>query len=541
VAILAIVVFSTRQAMASNVTEVPDNGSEQMGRGGAWLARASDPLATVFNPAGLAGQASRITIQANIVFHHSCFSRLRAAGDASVDPLADATGHFPRVCSDIEPALGPQFAGTLRLSDRLGIGLAVLGPSAAGSRNWPEFISDANGQKPAPQRYLMTRQSGVVLFPTIGVGYEVIENLRLGVSFGWGLAKLKNTAATVALNNNGQTSDNDVRANLQVSDWFIPRIGVGGLYSVAPNVDIAGWYQWTDAIRASGDVGTATSYYTAAVARGDQSKVGYADTVFSDCGTGRAEDAGKCGSGDNAKVKLALPMEAKVGVRFHKPRVSMDDDAPEARGARTKRDPLAYDVFDAEIDLTWANNSAIESLEVRFPSDPSGSGRLPVAGINSEIPPNADQARMYRDVIGVRLGGDYNVLPDRLALRAGAYLESAAARAQYQHVDFAASRRIGFALGGTYRIRFGADPSRTDALEIMVGYGHTFFADQVRDDPNASGIGALAGSGCPEGATVTGTSSCSDGSARFRTKWPVNLGTITNALNVINVGVAYRF
>src|SRR5690606_6061900 len=102
-----------------------------------------------------------------------------------------------------------------------------------------------------------------------------------GVSLGWGLAKLKNAAATVALNNDGLTADNDVRANLQVSDWFIPRVVAGGLWSVSPNVDLAGWYQWTDAIRASGDVGTATSYYTAANARGDDSNVGYADTIFS--------------------------------------------------------------------------------------------------------------------------------------------------------------------------------------------------------------------------------------------------------------------
>lgn len=521
---------------------MPDNGSEQLGRGGAWIARASDPLATAYNPAGLAGQPSRVTLQANLFFHETCFSRIRAASDMSQDPLAGADGRFPRVCNEVEPALNPQIGATIGVTDRLGIGVLVVAPASAGEKNWPDFVEEGGQRRAAPQRYMLTRQSGVILFPTVGVGYEVLQNLRLGASFGWGFAKVKNGAAVPALNTNGQTPDNDIRANIQVRDYFIPRVGVGGLWSLSPYVDLAGWYQWTDAIRAVGDVGTATNYYNAANARGDDSRVGYGDTIFSDCGTGRPQDEGKCGDGDNARVKLALPMEAKIGVRYHRPRVSLDAaQQREGAGKSFRRDPLATDLFDIEMNLTWANNSAIDALEVRFPGDGAGGGRLPVAGVNAEIPANADQPRRYKDVFGVRVGGDYNVLPDRLALRAGAYLETGAVRPQYQHIDFPASQRVGFALGATYRLRLSKDRERTDAIEIMAAYGHTFFADMSRNDPSATGIGALAGTPCPEDATVTGPTSCSDGTQRYRTRWPVNLGTITNTLNVINVGVAYRF
>lgn len=540
-AILAAALLFSQRAFASNVTEVPDNGSEQMGRGGAWVARASDPLATVFNPAGLAGQPSRVTIQSNVIFHETCFSRLKAASDTSIDPLAGADGRYPRVCNDLAPALNPQLGATIRVTDRLGIGVLVIAPSAAGDKDWPEFVEDGAGQRrAAPQRYLLTRQSGLILFPTVGVGYEVLADLRLGVSLGWGFAKVKNSATTVALNSAGQSPDGDILANLQVRDYFIPRIVAGAVWSVTPTIDLAGWYQWTDAIRAVGDVGTATSYFTAANARGDDSKVGYADTIYEDCGTGRAQDAGKCGKGDNARVKLAQPMEAKLGLRYHLPRAA-SDTAEGSPGKAPRRDPLATDLFDAGIDLTWANDSAIDALEVRFPGDASGAGKLPVSGVNAEIPMNADQPRRYRDVFGVRVGGDLNVLPDRLALRAGAYFETSAAREQFQHIDFAPSQRVGFALGGTYRIRLGSDPARTDAIEIMAAYGHTFFADQSRNDPNATGAGALAGTSCAGDATVTGPNTCSDGSQRYRTTYPVNLGTITNSVNVINVGVAYRF
>jgi hypothetical protein len=532
-----------RSAAASNVTEVPDNGSEPMGRGGAWIARASDPLATALNPAGLAGQHTRITLQSNFIFHHTCFTRLKAAGDTtfgSTDTLLDGSGHYPRVCNDIMPTINPQIGITYRVTDRLGIGALVMGPASTGEKNFPEFIEDANGEKQAaPNRYLLTRQAGIILFPTIGVGYEVIDNLRLGASMAWGMAKIKNTAATVALNTDGATATNDARANLQVRDYFIPRFALGAIWSASPEIDVAGWYQWTDAVRARGDVGTAANYYTKQNAQGDESNVRYGDTFFSDCGTGRPQDEGKCGSGENAKVKLSWPMEAKLGVRYHKPRALPPDSGPRPRHVR---DPLAQDVFDLEANLTWANNSAIEAIQIHFPGDATGRGQLPVAGIDgAEIPPNGDQQKNYKDVFGVRLGGDYNVIPDRLAVRAGTFYETRATSAQHQNIDFATGARFGLALGASYRVRFG-DGDKASALEIMVAYGHVFIEKLEREDRNASGIAALAGTSCNgSDPDPSQPDRCLDGSARYRTRWPVNLGTITNAVNVINVGLAYRF
>src|SRR5438445_385865 len=83
--VLAAGLSFASNANATNVLEFPDNGSEQMGRGGAWIARASDPLATFFNPAGLAGQETAITLQANISLSHRCFRRVMAANDTTND------------------------------------------------------------------------------------------------------------------------------------------------------------------------------------------------------------------------------------------------------------------------------------------------------------------------------------------------------------------------------------------------------------------------------------------------------------------------
>ncbi len=73
VVVAAFAVAVPRQAHATGITEFPDNGSEQGGRGGAWIARASDPLAVFYNPAGLAGQPTRLIFQSNINLQSTCF------------------------------------------------------------------------------------------------------------------------------------------------------------------------------------------------------------------------------------------------------------------------------------------------------------------------------------------------------------------------------------------------------------------------------------------------------------------------------------
>lgn len=535
------------RASASNVTEVPDNGSEQQGRGGAWVARASDPLATTFNPAGLAGQPTSVTVQTAVYFHQTCFTRLKSAFDTSQDPMVDATGHYPRVCNDVSPTYNLQIGATFRVNERLGVGLLVQGPASVGEKDFPEFVNDASGAQAPPQRYLVIKQAGIILFPSIGVGYEVIDGLRLGASFSWGIAKLRLANAAPSLNADATSSANDARVNLQVADYFIPGFTLGGLYSAAPEIDIGAWYKWSDAIRASGDLGTAVNYYTKQNAAGDDSKVKYGDTIFEDCGTGLPNDTQKkpCGSGDNAKVKAQIPMEAKIGVRYHKPRtvaapatdeeVLRENRVP-AAGAHS-RDPLHDDVFDVEADITWANNSAADDLQIRFPGDPSGKGLLPVSGApGGEIPPIGDQVRGFHDVWGFRVGGDFNAIPDKLALRGGAFYETQAATSQYQSIDFEAASRFGIAAGGTFRIKTG----EKSALEIMAGFAHVFYGTLSREDPKADGINALAGTSC-NNSTPTSPTTCADGNQRYRTKWPVNLGTITSSTNILNLGLAYRF
>src|SRR5207253_9850055 len=123
---------------------------------------------------------------------------------------------------------------------------------------------------------------------------------------------------------------------LQAKDYFIPGVNLGVLYSPMPELDIAGWFKASDAIRAYGDVGTATNYYTKQNAGGDDKNVRYGDTIFEDCGTGLAVHATSkpCGNGDNGRLQINIPIEAKIGVRYHKPRAKAPAEARTGRPVR---------------------------------------------------------------------------------------------------------------------------------------------------------------------------------------------------------------
>jgi long-chain fatty acid transport protein len=507
---LPLVLVATT-AHASNITEVPDIGSEQMARGGAWVARASDPLAVAFNPAGLAGQPTRITLQENASFRSSCFTRVKAAADTTADGVAPGAT-YPRACSDAAPFLNPQVAMTLRVTERLGLGLALLGPNAIGRVTFPDFA----GASPSPQRYLLLDTNSLVLSPTIGAGLEVVPGLRLGASLVWGIAHVKASRATVALPDAGMDpAVNDVRATIDVLDAFVPGANLGALWSPSPLVDIGAWWKWSAPIAASGSVQTSSNWYTARVANGDTSKVVYGDSRLPDCGQPGSSACGR----DVTSFEMAIPMEAKLGARLHLPRARTLE--PNEAGARP-RDPIADDLFDVELDLTYANNHAIDDVQIRFPSGPDGQGLVPVPGSAGRIPPSADVRHAYKDVFGARLGGDFVIVPNVLALRGGVFVESRGQDARYQNIDFLGGERLGFSAGLTARVRGRAQQSK-GAFEVMVGYMHVVVATQKNDDPRAPGLGAMAGA------------------APYATPWPVNLGTVASSVDVINFGIGYRF
>jgi long-subunit fatty acid transport protein len=138
-------------------------------------------------------------------------------------------------------------------------------------------------------------------------------------------------------------------------------------------------------------------------------------------------------------------------------------------------------------------------------------------------------------VFGIRVGGDWNVLPDQLALRGGVFYQTpaqTAANQVYQSLAFSPESMVGLAIGATYRIHLGPG---SNAIELSGGYEHVFVGTSSTTDGQVYG---LTGTPC-DGPTAGNV--CQGGGQRYRTPWAVNDGTITNSINVINAGLGYRF
>ena len=73
-ALLTVIVCAS-PASATDVFEFPDTGTEPLSRAGAWVARATNPLAVIHNPAGLADQQTGALANAHQVFNDVCFTR----------------------------------------------------------------------------------------------------------------------------------------------------------------------------------------------------------------------------------------------------------------------------------------------------------------------------------------------------------------------------------------------------------------------------------------------------------------------------------
>jgi long-chain fatty acid transport protein len=505
-------------AAASSVLGYPEQGSEAIARGGAWVARASDPIAISRNPAGLAGQPMRLSIGEDIPFAQRCFTRVKAANDTTDDGFAPGAS-YPRVCDDAGTLPVGYIAMTVPLTPSFAIAAGVVTPTGIPKSSWPTFVDG----RPAPQRYMLIESTALMAIPTIGAAYAVTDAFRIGASFGWGLAWVRTSAAGVGLRQDGmKPEENDTKVTIVAKDLFVPRATVGAHATLGPFVELGGVLTWSAPIQARGDAQTAAGAFSSRAATGDESKVAHGDTSARDCGQ---PGGSACGDGGNARIDIPIPLEASIGVRAKVPRASS-----------TTRDPMESEVADLELDVTWANNSAIDRIGLRFPGNADGNGTIPVVGTAGVLPPDADTARHFKDVVGFRLGGDLVVVPGVLTLRAGGFFEPHAAVPGQTGLETLAGTRVGIAAGATARIH----DTHGGAFDVSIGLLHVFVSDVGETNPAGDGVHAITGSRCDDQAPHTGDT-CPDGGRAYRTKWPISLGTFSSALNVIHVGAAYRF
>jgi long-chain fatty acid transport protein len=517
-----------------------------MARGSAWVARADDPLAAYFNPAAMAFQPTGVHLGAQLLMRRSCFTRLGSDGmpvapnalqnapllAGQAQPMDGSIVPQDQVCAPATPFPNPQVAAVFRVANRIAVGLAVVAPHSSGASNWGESLpyTDSFGNQittPSPQRYLLVSSNALIVFPTLSVAYAPLDNLSFGAGFVWGIgsvdfvtfAETLPTAPGAGMLPTDH-SGGDVRAELKAKDLFIPGVVLSALWMPTSNLDVAAWFKWQDALKASTDLSLTGQYWKPTGA------------LNSPLFTNNYPGAGT--------ISFQIPMEAKLGLRFHLPR----KDAVARPGwasapGRKVRDPMSEDLFDLELDFTWANNSAASALGLQFHSNPPVMGETvttncigPPGACVGGVPVNGTIPQNWKDVVGFRLGGDFVVIPNRLSLRTGAFYEIKGQDASYLSLNFDLAQRIGVAGGGTVRL---------GPLDLSVGYQHTFWG--TLDNGGKGGqIYALAGgmgSGACGSAVPTGPTPPPPGC--FRSYQPVNGGTLTQYMNEVGLSATARF
>jgi len=511
----ALALLAGGEARASNGLDSPGAGVLQMSRGGAWLARADNPLSAYYNPAAMAFNPSGVHLGAQLLFRSQCFDRLDASGNRPTPGGNISTAPPDPVCADISPFPNPQLAATFRIHKQWAVGFAFVTPHAAGSAKWPTFIEYANSAgfvdpRPAPTRYMLLDSKTLGAFPTVSVAFRPIEELSIGAGFSWGFAtySFSNMAEAISAarcpdlgapcpsNGNLQPDEYtfDIRANISGADAFIPGFVVSALYAPLEFLDVAAWYRFSDAIRSSFDLETLAPYYT------DQ---GNAENPAAE--TTSVENAGH--------FKIAVPMEARLGIRYHHPRNGGEGQDWLTKHGDWARDGWAQDLFDVELDLTWAHNSAVDRIEIIMnePYQINGTG-------TGQVPIDASQPRQWKDVLGVRLGGEYVPVPDLLAIRAGGFFESRGVNADYVNIDFQLSERTGVALGAGVRL---------GPVDINLGYQHTFFF--TIDNGGQGSVKGLSGDGSSELDPPN------------RTRQAINGGKATSRLDEVGLGGTFHW
>jgi long-chain fatty acid transport protein len=507
-------------ARASTALEYPDNGVAQFSRGGAWLATATDPIAGYYNPAGLATQATGFGIGMNVAFQTICFDR-RGTDNQQIGPsngLEQNGITYPETCNSNagQPNLIPNAALVWRAADRFALGLAVVPPSAYGTLEWPDRVSvEGRAPIPAPQRYLSLYTKGTILFPTLSAAYSLTDRLHVGAGFVAGIALLEVRSMSMSSVSDSNARDDfivDTRSQVKAKDMFVPGALAGVLFEATPNVDLAAWYRFSDKVRAKGDLQVRGLYYNQQGGR--RKECDYAGQTNDDP---LAACADLTDEKNVAKIELTIPMEARIGARWHLPRKAATGIEAERlrHDARRVRDPLRDDLYDLELDLTWAHNSQAKDTKLRF--DPG----IQVVGAPGTVPENADRPTGWQDSYGARLGLQYNALRNRVGLRAGTWVETSAVQKEYLSVTGVPALRGGFGGGLVFRI---------ESVDLETGYQHIWNAGL--DNKGAGELRAIAGSGsCGPNSPAPDHRSCHT----------VNGGSVSQHANVFSLGAVTRF
>jgi hypothetical protein len=510
--------------------EFAAGGARGLGRGGASFLRADDPQVMVLNPALLADLPDNMAMLGGLMsIPNACIVPSGnlgwsiSSGDVAIlnknegplyygaqpgdkdnetgKDLAANIGEepLPKSCytGGIRPF--PAIAGSMKIGDKLGLGLGFFPPDDSSVDAWGNRDGTVNtplGTRPDIVRYSATYKNTTYFGLLAGVGYRVAPWLRVGLGLRWSMIVL-NAKVYGNIDTSSMSPQAVSPASIYGKDLFVPGF-VASIHAVPIDaLDIAAGFRWEDRVRmndAKADVITRVwGYDRNLVVRHEN---GSTETI---------QSTSPPYTTPNLPIKIEAPPilvpQLTFGIRF------ADRIRPRAYEKRKKftdelRDSMNDERWDIEADFVYSFNSVYDrnvlsndnsNNTIYFTAPTSNTintynfGVCPAKNLNPDNTCSTSRRETVtefggKNQWGVRLGGDYNVVPGFISLRVGGSFDSRGINpdnALAQNMNF---QRIGAHAGLTVRIAKNTD--------ITVAYAHFFYEtievqlNEASDIPN---------------------------------------------------------
>jgi len=487
-----IVLTTLAGAVAVNGTARADGGyyggalgARAAGRAGAFVARADDPTAVHYNPAGLALLGGTAIMVGNR-YSYNGISYTRAP---TLDWGNAAGGVAPTVTFDQVSNGSPWQPGEPLAMVASNFGLRDFGFALAGFA--PPGASKLTFPLDGGQRYMMVEREAIIFNVTGSAAWKFRDLFGIGATLEWIMVPRLNYSLIIdgspfAMDANPVSSPLDMLASTAGSDWFTFNAIIGAWYRPVPFLQFG----------LAGQV-VPTSIET-------KSKLSV--TPLNVQGVDPVELARDDIPANDVSVILPLPLMARLGARF--------------RGLNG----VGSEIFDVELDVeyeSWSrvNEFAVETrhLFATFQGSDVDLGRISIA-------------KQWRDVLAVKLGSDVQVIPGRLTVRGGAFYETAVADRAYANVDFAGGAMFGGTAGAS--VGFGS------GWELALAYQMRRQASVSVSEADARVYQQVPASGCQ--APYTDTTRCNP-NYLGQPSPAINAGSYRATFHHLSLALLYRF
>lgn len=544
-------------------------GALAVGRGGATAARPLDNFAMLHNPAGLVDLPGNqfswgfdtsfdsLCVQPYGYYGWGIYPEMDRNGAVDNpdnlrsefgDPLSAEYGRrrLDSVCNSGAIAPLPHLAVSYHLTPKWSFGFGFVANAFVASAQWggkDGTIQTDAGPRPTPTRYQYVYQElPFALNPTASVAYRLTPWLSLGMTLQVAMGAV-DSYVIMALRA-GTSPANDLTAKLHTEDYFMPALTFAAYAKPTRRLRLAATFNWSDGLDGRGQLTLTTNTFHQG-ATGDELIPLENDPI------------------QLGHVRVTQPWTAVLAARLVQPRSTSVPDDADAESAGV--DPLVDERWDIELDAAYiANRTSKAGNHVDVASDftlefrrANGAPQMPLPVKQSQL----DEINFERhtlDVLVLRLGGSYTVMPRRLQVSAGGFFQTRGVETSYASIDNYSFRRLGVSLGVLVRL---------GRFDVMAGFSHIFSEDitlapppheprQNANDSVTSGFdqriyedGVLSARprmdpDAPRPNEADGTAMATQ-SAVFESddvrRRVVNAGHYTASFNIVSLGAVYHF